>query len=211
MLLAAGTFVLFELLPVDFAYWQFALVLLVNGLAMGAFAAPNRAGIMNSLPPQHRGAGSGMNSTFQNSAQVLSIGIFFTLVIIGLSATLPTNVRKNRALPGSPWMLRTGILPSSILHLYGPGTPLLWHALPFHSRADCRRDRLRKYQHVYQKLCDESHRPWLWKTIPRRREGRERVLAGLTLRDNLNQLIGQVTIGLEEETRTCRRYAARWV
>ena len=44
---------------------------------------------MNSLPPQHRGAGSGMNSTFQNSAQVLSIGIFFTLMIVGLSATLP--------------------------------------------------------------------------------------------------------------------------
>jgi MFS family permease len=92
MLVASGTFVLFELLPVDFAYWQFALLLLLNGLAMGAFAAPNRAGIMNSLPPQDRGAGSGMNSTFQNSAQVLSIGIFFTLVIIGLSATLPATL-----------------------------------------------------------------------------------------------------------------------
>jgi hypothetical protein len=64
-------------------------LLLLNGLAMGAFASPNRAGVMNSLPPQYRGAGSGMNATFQNSAQVLSIGIFFTLVIVGLSATLP--------------------------------------------------------------------------------------------------------------------------
>jgi MFS family permease len=92
MLLATATFLLLEQLPIDFSYWAFALLLLLNGLAMGAFASPNRAGVMNSLPPQDRGAGSGMNSTFQNSAQVLSIGIFFTLVIIGLSGTLPTSL-----------------------------------------------------------------------------------------------------------------------
>jgi hypothetical protein len=56
---------------------------------MGMFASPNRAGVMNSLPPGDRGAGGGMNQTFQNSAQVLSVGIFFTLMIVGLSATLP--------------------------------------------------------------------------------------------------------------------------
>jgi len=89
MLAAAASFGLLELLPVDFPYPAFAGLLLLNGLAMGAFAAPNRAGVMNSLPAQRRGVGSGMNSTFQNSAQVLSIGIFFTLMIIGLSSTLP--------------------------------------------------------------------------------------------------------------------------
>ena len=56
---------------------------------MGAFGSPNRAGVMNSLPVGDRGAGGGMNQTFQNSAQVLSIGIFFTLMIVGLAATLP--------------------------------------------------------------------------------------------------------------------------
>jgi hypothetical protein len=56
---------------------------------MGMFASPNRAAVMNSLPPGDRGAGGGMNQTFQNSAQVLSVGIFFTLMILGLSATLP--------------------------------------------------------------------------------------------------------------------------
>ena len=56
---------------------------------MGLFASPNRAAVMNSLPPRDRGAGGGMNQTFQNSAQVLSIGIFFTLMIVGLAATLP--------------------------------------------------------------------------------------------------------------------------
>jgi MFS family permease len=90
MVAAAVSFGLLELLPIDFSFWGFGLLLLANGLAMGAFAAPNRAGVMNSLPPQHRGVGSGMNSTFQNSAQVLSIGVFFTLMIVGLSASLPS-------------------------------------------------------------------------------------------------------------------------
>jgi hypothetical protein len=69
---------------------------------MGAFASPNRAGVMNSLPPQHRGVGSGMNSTFQNSAQVLSIGIFFTLMIIGLASSLPGAVYHGLVAQGVP-------------------------------------------------------------------------------------------------------------
>ena len=77
------------LLPTDFSYPVFAAILLLNGVSMGMFASPNRAGVMNSLPPGDRGAGGGMNQTFQNSAQVLSVGIFFTLMIIGLSASLP--------------------------------------------------------------------------------------------------------------------------
>ncbi len=92
MLVAALSFLLLELLPIDFPYPAFAAILLLNGLAMGSFASPNRAGIMNSLPPEDRGAGGGMNQTFQNSAQVLSIGIFFTLMIVGLAATLPTTL-----------------------------------------------------------------------------------------------------------------------
>ena len=93
MLAAAVSFLLLELLPIDFPYPAFAAILLLNGLAMGSFASPNRAGIMNSLPPEDRGAGGGMNQTFQNSAQVLSIGIFFTLMISGLASTLPPASR----------------------------------------------------------------------------------------------------------------------
>jgi MFS family permease len=94
MLAAAVSFVLLELLPIDFSYAPFAGLLLLNGLGMGAFASPNRAGVMNSLPPRDRGAGGGMNSTFQNSAQVLSIGIFFTLMILGLSSRLPASLQN---------------------------------------------------------------------------------------------------------------------
>ncbi len=134
MVVAAGSFLLLETLPVDFSYWAFALVLLLNGLAMGAFAAPNRAGVMNSLPPEHRGVGSGMNSTFQNAGQVLSIGIFFTLMIVGLSATLPTTLYHGLVAHGVPRSVadRAAHLPpvstlfaaflgySPIQHLVGP-------------------------------------------------------------------------------------------
>ncbi len=102
MLLAALSFGLLELLPPDFSYPVFALLLLLNGLAMGLFASPNRAGIMNSLPATQRGAGSGMTATFQNSAQVLSIGIFFTLIITGLAAQLPGALYHGLTAQGVP-------------------------------------------------------------------------------------------------------------
>jgi MFS family permease len=146
MIVAAGTFGLLELLPINFSYWMFGLILLLNGLAMGAFAAPNRAGVMNSLPAQHRGVGSGMNSTFQNSAQVLSIGIFFTLMIVGLSSTLPGTLYHGLVTHGVPAAVATQAahLPpvstlfaaflgySPIQHLIGPA--VLAH-LPAHQAA----------------------------------------------------------------------------
>jgi len=92
MLGAALSFAMLMALPIDFTYWIFALVLFFNGVSMGMFAAPNRAAVMNSLPPGDRGAGGGMNQTFQNSAQVLSIGIFFTLLIVGLASSLPATL-----------------------------------------------------------------------------------------------------------------------
>jgi hypothetical protein len=92
MLVTALGFVLLTVLPVDFPYMWFALVLLMMGVSMGVFAAPNRAGIMNSLPPNRRGAGAGVANTFQNSAQVLSIGVFFSLIIAGLSSSLPSRL-----------------------------------------------------------------------------------------------------------------------
>jgi MFS family permease len=89
MVAAAVSFLLLEMLPVDFSYVGFAVLLLLNGLAMGLFSSPNRAAIMNSLPADQRGAGAGMSATFQNAAAVLSIGIFFSLMIVGLAASLP--------------------------------------------------------------------------------------------------------------------------
>jgi MFS family permease len=102
MLAAAATFGLFQLLPSDFNYVWFGLLLFSYGLASGLFVSPNQAGIMNSLPPDQRGAGAGMAATFQNSAMVLSIGVFFTLVIIGLSASLPGHLESGLIAQGVP-------------------------------------------------------------------------------------------------------------
>src|SRR5246127_3437950 len=81
---------------------SFALILLMNGIGMGLFASPNRAGIMNSLPPDRRGVGAGMSATFQNSAMVLSIGIFFTLIILGLASSLPATLNHGLVAQGVP-------------------------------------------------------------------------------------------------------------
>jgi len=89
MVIAALSFYLLERLPVNFGYPQFAALLVLIGIGMGLFTSPNQAGIMNSLPPNRRGAGAGMATTFQNSALVLSIGIFFTLMVLGLAGSLP--------------------------------------------------------------------------------------------------------------------------
>jgi hypothetical protein len=95
-------FVWLALIPVNFSYWEFAAVLLLNGIGTGLFAAPNRADIMNSLPPNRRGVGAGMSTTFQNAAMVLSIGIFFSLMISGLARSLPHTLADGLIAQGVP-------------------------------------------------------------------------------------------------------------
>lgn len=102
MILTAIGFALLLALPVNFAYPLFALVILLDGMSMGMFMAPNISGIMNSLPPQHRGAGSGMRATIQNIGQPLSMAIIFTLMIVGLNATLPSALYSGLVQNGIP-------------------------------------------------------------------------------------------------------------
>ncbi len=102
MLCTALSFFLLTLLPIDFSFPQFAAILAMIGISMGMFASPNRAAVMNSLPPQHRGAGGGMNQTFQNSAQVISVGVFFTLMILGLASDLPHALSSGLQAHGVP-------------------------------------------------------------------------------------------------------------
>jgi MFS family permease len=89
MLVFGASFVGLLALPVNFSYWAFALLILINGVGVGMFAAPNSSSIMGSVPPSQRGAASGMRSTFQNSGTALSIGVFFSLMIAGLATNLP--------------------------------------------------------------------------------------------------------------------------
>jgi MFS family permease len=94
MLLAAASFALLMALPANFAYPAFAATIFLNGVAFGMFASPNTAAIMNSVPAGYRGAASGMRATFQNTGMPLSIGVFFTLMIGGLSAHVPGTMYR---------------------------------------------------------------------------------------------------------------------
>ena len=94
LFLGAITFVALLLIPVNFEYWLFAIITFLNGIGSGMFAAPNRTAIMNAVPANQRGAASGMTGTFQNAGNSLSIGIFFSLMIAGLSTTLPNAMRS---------------------------------------------------------------------------------------------------------------------
>jgi MFS family permease len=92
MAVFAASFVALMLMPVNFPYWLFALLVALNGIGSGMFASPNTSSIMGSVPAEERGAASGMRSTFQNSGTALSIGVVFTLMIAGLSSSLPRTL-----------------------------------------------------------------------------------------------------------------------
>ena len=94
LLIVALSFLGLMLLPVDFSYWAFAGLLVVNGIGSGLFSAPNTTAIMNSVPARQRGSASGMRATFMNSGMSLSIGVFFSLMIAGLASTLPHALRS---------------------------------------------------------------------------------------------------------------------
>ncbi|MGB8960566.1 MAG: MFS transporter [Pseudonocardiaceae bacterium] len=141
MVIAAVSFGWLMLLPVNFSYAEFAFVLLLNGMGMGLFASPNRASIMNSLPPNQRGVGAGMSTTFQNAAMVLSIGIFFSLMISGLARSLPQTLSAGlitQGVPAADAMQVAALPPVSVLFAsllgYNPVQTLLGpqvlHQLP---------------------------------------------------------------------------------
>jgi MFS family permease len=102
LLVAACAFCGLMLLPVVFPYWAFALLIFGNGIGSGLFASPNTSAIMSSVPARHRGSASGMRATFQNSGMALSIGIFFSLMIVGLAATLPRTLASGLHAQGVP-------------------------------------------------------------------------------------------------------------
>jgi MFS family permease len=98
-----------QAIPIDFPYPLFAVLLALVGLSMGLFSAPNTSAVMNSLPANRRGAGGAMLNTFQNSASVLSIGLFFTVIVLGLSASLPKALLSGLTRQGVPLASATSI------------------------------------------------------------------------------------------------------
>ncbi len=102
LLVSACAFAGLLLLPVNFPYWAFAVIIFGNGVGSGLFASPNTSAIMSSVPARYRGSASGMRSTFQNSGMSLSIGIFFSLMIAGLAASLPKTLSAGLRSHGVP-------------------------------------------------------------------------------------------------------------
>ena len=102
MLVVAASFLVLMVLPANFPYPAFAALLALNGIGSGMFASPNATGVMNAVPAIARGAASGMRSTFMNSGQVLSIGLFFTLLVLGLASTLPGQLYHGLTQAGVP-------------------------------------------------------------------------------------------------------------
>jgi MFS family permease len=102
LILVAGTFGALLVLPVNFSYWPFAIITLLSGIGSGMFGAPNRSAIMNSVPAGDRGAASGVVGTVQNAGSSLSIGVFFSLMILGLARSLPTVLRNGLVAHGVP-------------------------------------------------------------------------------------------------------------
>ena len=122
LLVAAGAFTGLMLLPVEFPYWLFALIIFGNGIGSGLFASPNTSAIMSSVPAGDRGAASGMRSTFQNSGMSLSIGIFFSLMIAGLAAALPGTLSRG--------LRARGVSPAAAAHVaHLPPVSTLFSAL----------------------------------------------------------------------------------
>jgi len=117
MIVAACTFIALSFLPYDFNYTSFAIIIFVMGLSGGMFAAPNIASIMNAVPPEHRGAASGMRATLQNTGQTVSLAIFFTVIITGLSSSLPSALSSAMSTAGVPQLAGafSSISPTSAL------------------------------------------------------------------------------------------------
>jgi MFS family permease len=146
LLLSSAAFLGLLLLSTEFQYGNFATLIFFAGAGMGLFAAPNTTAIMNSVPARQRGAASGMLATFQNSGFVLSIGIFFSLMIAGLASSLPTTMTHGLTAQGVPYAIahKIATLPpvgslfaaflgyNPVRELLGP-TGILAHLPPGHA------------------------------------------------------------------------------
>ena len=147
MLIQATGFLLLITLPTNFDYVWFALLLFMLGLGQGMFSSPNTSSVMSSVPAEQRGAASGMRSTFQNSGTLVSIGVFFSIITIGLASALSSTLFNGLSHAGVPGAVAEKIAhlpPTSALFAaflgYNPMKTLLpvnvLHALPIANQAN---------------------------------------------------------------------------
>ncbi len=109
MVIIAISLFLLTLLPYNFNVWTFEGILLLNGIGSGLFASPNTTAIMNSLPNNMRGVGSGMRSTLNNIAQTISMALFFSIAITIFSQDLPGALYTTGINAGLPPLLANAL------------------------------------------------------------------------------------------------------
>jgi EmrB/QacA subfamily drug resistance transporter len=109
MVVQAICFVLLTFLPANFDYFWFAVLLVLMGIGQGMFSAPNTTLSLNDVPPQQRGVASGMRATFMNTASVMSMAVFFSMVTAGLASSLPSTLSSGLLQAGLPAAVANGI------------------------------------------------------------------------------------------------------
>ncbi|HET7391842.1 MAG TPA: MFS transporter [Nitrososphaeraceae archaeon] len=76
---AAGFFILTRI-GVTTSFYEIIIPLVMIGAGMGIFASPNRASIMNSVPPPRRGVSAAISTTFVMVGNSFSIGLVFLIM-----------------------------------------------------------------------------------------------------------------------------------
>jgi MFS family permease len=133
MLVATVSFLALTFLPANFVYAPFALLLLAMGVGMGLFSSPNTSSVMSAVPPEHRGVSSGMLATVQNSGMLASMAVFFTIVVVGLSNSLPHTLFAglvHAGLPASPSNTIAHLPPTAALFSAFLGYNPMAHLVP---------------------------------------------------------------------------------
>ena len=133
MVVAAAGFFLLNTLPADFSYFPFAMWIFVVGVGQGLFASPNTSAIMSAVPARYRGAASGMRATFMNAGTMLSMGIFFSMIIGSLAANLPFAMQHGLsqfALPHAMVVSLSHLPPMAVLFASLLGYNPLAHLIP---------------------------------------------------------------------------------
>jgi EmrB/QacA subfamily drug resistance transporter len=102
MIIAGSAFLVLSTLPYDFNYLAFALTIFVMGIGMGMFSSPNITSIMNSVPPQNRGAAAGMRTTLLNTGTTIGTSLLFTIVTLVLARNLPGYLASAASSAGAP-------------------------------------------------------------------------------------------------------------
>ncbi len=87
LIISAIGFILLTAMGSRISYVDAILPLALIGAGMGIFTSPNRATIMNSVPPNRRGVAAGISTTLVMTGSAFSIGLVFLI----FSALLPSE------------------------------------------------------------------------------------------------------------------------